>query len=128
MNRWKSWGSYLVDVLLVTLFAGLGRTTHHDEIFGPWGAELGKTAWPFVLAVSAGWLALRAWRNPLAPLRVGGALWLGTLTLGLALRWLSGGGLALPFVLVASASLAVLLIGWRLIARLLVRGRAAATS
>jgi hypothetical protein len=47
------------------------------------------------------------------------------------LRWTSGQGVALPFIIVASVALFVGLVGWRLVAALvrrLQRGRQAGTS
>lgn len=121
MNRWKLWAFYAIDVVLVLLFAGLGRSTHHDAVFGAWGSQLWTTAWPFVVSLTAGWVVLRAWRRPRAIVHVGVGLWLCTVIIGLGLRWLSGGGLALPFVLVATGTLALLLIGWRVITHLACR-------
>ncbi|NUS44280.1 MAG: DUF3054 family protein, partial [Mycobacteriaceae bacterium] len=43
----------------------------------------------------------------------GACVWLGTLAGGMALRALSGQGVAASFVIVAAAVLAVFLFGWR---------------
>lgn len=116
MKHLKTTAIFLLDLLFVIVFAALGRSTHHDDIFGPWGAKLWSTAWPFIVALTVGWLALRIWQAPLE-LMTGTSLWLITVIGGLALRGLAGGGLALPFILVATGTLAALLIGWRALAR-----------
>src|SRR5699024_6774759 len=101
-------------------FVIAGRGTHHDE--GVLAGALG-TAWPFLLALAAGWLLARAWRRPAAPWPTGAIVWLVTVAGGLALRAATGGGLAGGFPYVAAGALALLLIGWRVLARLLAARR-----
>jgi hypothetical protein len=101
------------DAVFVVLFAAAGRASH-DETFSFWG--VGMTAWPFVVSLVAGWLASRAWRAPLAPLRTGVPLWIVTVAGGMLLRFAIGEGTALPFVIVATLTLLAMLVGWRLIA------------
>ena len=108
------------DVLLVLVFATIGRASHERGISVTGVLE---TAWPFLAALIAGWLVLRAWAAPAATLRTGLPLWTITVAGGMALRALSGSGVALPFILVAAATLLLLLVGWRLAAGLVVRGR-----
>ncbi|UOQ58194.1 DUF3054 domain-containing protein [Leucobacter allii] len=111
-------GALVLDATLVVLFAWLGRSEHARE------ATLGGlfgTAWPFLAALTVVWIAAAVFRRPLAPLRSGLPVWLGTVALGLALRGLGGGGLALPFVVVTAVALGAFLVGWRLIAALLRR-------
>ena len=116
MRRSPALWSFLADLVLVVVFTAIGRSTHHDDVFGAWGQELWTTAWPFVVALIVGWAVLRAWKDPLAVVRTGLGLWLITVAGGLALRKLAGGGTALPFVLVATAVVLVFLVGWRLLA------------
>lgn len=108
------------DAALVLLFAGLGRSSHARE-----ASALGllETAWPFLLGLAVTWVAVRVAQHPLAPVRAGVPVWLGTVAIGLLLRAITGAGVALPFVLVATGTLAVLLIGWRLIVALVRRIR-----
>lgn len=108
------------DAALVLLFAGLGRSSHARET-----SALGllETAWPFLLGLAVTWVAARVAQHPLAPVRAGLPVWLGTVAIGLLLRAITGAGVALPFVLVATGTLALLLIGWRLIAALVRRIR-----
>lgn len=114
----------LLDVVLVVVFAAIGRATHDGEVFGPFGAGLATTAWPFVVALLVGWLLARAWRNPAAVRRTGLPVWAVTVALGMVLRAASGQGVAVAFVIVATLTLALLLLGWRGAARLIARRRA----
>ena len=74
-----------------------------------------EVAWPFLVGGAVGTLAGRTWRRP-ESLPSGAAVWLGTLVGGMLLRALTGGGVQLSFVIVAATVLAVLLLGWRLVA------------
>ncbi|OZD55732.1 hypothetical protein CH252_07775 [Rhodococcus sp. 06-1477-1B] len=108
----------LLDVVLVVVFAAIGRATHDGDVLGPFGSGLATTAWPFVAALLIGWLVTRAWRRPSAVVRTGLPVWAITVALGMVLRGLSGQGIAVAFVIVATLTLALLLLGWRGIARL----------
>ncbi len=114
--------AFVVDAVLVVLFAATGRLSHSENIL----AGLWTTAWPFLLALAAGWLVTRAWRAPLAWLRTGLPVWAVTLVGGMVLRALNGQGVAVSFVIVAAIVLFVLLVGWRALAGLVARRRAAA--
>lgn len=105
-----------VDVLLVLVFALVGRASHNENAAG-----LLETAWPFLGGLAAGWLIMRAWRHPRRVVWTGLGIWAVTVTGGMLLRLMSGQGTAFAFILVATATLAVLLIGWRAIATLLGR-------
>jgi hypothetical protein len=116
----------VVDVVLVLVFAGVGRRSHGE---GGALAGLAHTAWPFLAGLALGWLlvALRRW-PPLAVVPAGLAVWAGTLLGGHLLRLASGQGSAVSFVVVSAVVLAVFLLGWRALrtplARLLGSGRA----
>ncbi|MFV0375144.1 DUF3054 domain-containing protein [Microbacterium sp.] len=113
----------LADVVLVIGFALTGRLSHDEHpLVGLW-----VTAWPFLAALAVGWLVMRAWRAPAAPVRTGIGVWAVTLVGGMALRALSGQGTAVPFLIVAGLTLALALIGWRAIATAVVRRRASST-
>lgn len=105
-----------IDVLLVVAFAALGRSSHSREatILGLWA-----TAWPFLAGLAITWVSARVSKHPLSPARSGVPLWIGTVVIGMILRALTGAGTALPFILVATGSLALFLVGWRLIAQLI---------
>lgn len=104
----------VADVVVVLVFAAAGRSTH-QEAFSV-GGVLG-TAWPFLVALALGWAVLRVWRRPLRVWPSGVGAWGITWGLGMLVRAVSGGGTALPFVLVALGTLGLGLVGWRLIAR-----------
>jgi hypothetical protein len=74
------------------------------------------TAAPFLLGLVIGWLVARAWRAPLR-LPVATAVWITTTVIGLGLRAVFTHRLPVTFVLVAAASLALLLLGWRAVMR-----------
>lgn len=109
----------LLDVVLVVGFAALGRASHDSDILG----GLWRTAWPFLAGLGVGWLVMTAWRAPTAPVRNGLGVWAATVVGGMLLRAASGQGTALPFIIVATVTLLVLLVGWRLIAALVTRRR-----
>jgi hypothetical protein len=115
----------IIDVVLVVVFAAIGRATHDGDVLGPLGSGLATTAWPFVAALLVGWLVTRAWHRPTALVKTGLPVWAITVALGMVLRALSGQGVAVAFVIVAAITLALLLVGWRAIARLASRSRRA---
>jgi hypothetical protein len=108
----------VLDVCCVLVFVIIGRASHAK---GETLAGIASTSWPFLTGLSAGWLAARAWRRPLALRPAGVAAWLCTVALGMVLRVVSGQGTALAFIVVALAFLGLFLLGWRLLARLAVR-------
>ncbi|QGH70185.1 DUF3054 domain-containing protein [Pseudactinotalea sp. HY158] len=117
------WGAplaFLFDALLVLAFVLAGRGTHSED--GGLAGAAG-TAWPFWVALVFGWALARAWRRPVALWPAGVIVWATTVAGGLALRYLTGGGLAGGFPYVAAGVLAVSLLGWRLVALLAARLR-----
>lgn len=111
----------LTDVVMIVVFAAIGRATHDGDVLGPFGTGLAATAWPFVAALLVGWIVARAWRRPTSAARSGLPVWAVTVVVGMLLRTLSGQGVALAFVIVATVTLALLLLGWRGVARLVAR-------
>jgi peptidoglycan/LPS O-acetylase OafA/YrhL len=111
----KIWAAALADLAAIGIFAGVGRASHSEPLTA---AGVLQTAWPFLVGWALGVLASRAWRRPEA-LRVGAVLWVCTVSGGMALRLLTGDTAQLPFVVVASITLAVLLLGWRGLAALI---------
>ena len=98
------------------LFVAVGRR-NHDESAGISGVV--EVALPFLIALISGWLITRAWRSPKA-LSTGVVIWLITVVLGLALRnFLFDRGTATPFIIVATLVLGALLVGRRLIMRVI---------
>jgi peptidoglycan/LPS O-acetylase OafA/YrhL len=104
--------SALADAALIVLFAAIGRDAHQrgDVIAG-----VLLTAWPFLAGAAIAWLALRVWRAPLRVWPAGVCVWIGAVALGMLLRALTGQTVVLPFIIVASLSLGVFLVGYRLI-------------
>ncbi|WP_374946119.1 DUF3054 domain-containing protein [Agreia sp.] len=108
------------DLVLVLVFVLIGRGSH-EEGFTLLGTL--NTAWPFVAGLALGWLVSRAWREPLSLRRAALPVWASTVAVGVALRALSGQGVALSFVIVTLLVLAVFLFGWRALAKLVVARR-----
>ncbi|WP_411721284.1 DUF3054 domain-containing protein [Mycetocola sp.] len=99
-----------IDLAATLVFVLVGRGTHDADatILG-----LFTTWWPFAAALAVGWLATVAWKRPFGILWPGVGIWLVTLVGGMLLRAASGQGTAVPFLIVATIALAVLLLGWR---------------
>lgn len=111
-------GALGLDAVLVVGFAAVGRASHESGVLGEGGIGLLTTAWPFLVALSVGWIFSPAWRAPLAALRTGVPVWAVTVVGGMLLRALDGQGTAMPFIVVATLTLLLLLVGWRLLAAL----------
>ncbi|MBS9375279.1 DUF3054 domain-containing protein [Rhodococcus sp. B50] len=107
-----------VDVVLVVVFAALGRSSH-DEVLDLVG--LAGTAWPFLGGLTVGWF-LTAWLyrdkfDAFAAVPTGLLVWVSTLVIGMLLRAVTGQGTATAFIVVATIFLGVFLVGWRLVVR-----------
>jgi FtsH-binding integral membrane protein len=107
------------DVVGVVVFAAIGRRSH-DEAEGV--SAVLTTAAPFLVALAIGWalvVALRQSRSrPSDPVQVDAGLiiWVTTVAAGLLLRrtiW--DRGTALAFVIVATAFLGLVIVGWRVL-------------
>ncbi|MET4059232.1 hypothetical protein ABIB35_000763 [Arthrobacter sp. UYP6] len=107
-----------LDVVLIILFAALGRDTHQHGL-NPAGILV--TASPFLVACLAGWLLLRRRLSPASLWPGGVILWLITVVAGLGIRALFGGGVALSFAVVTLCVLGAFLLIPRLAADLLAR-------
>lgn len=96
-----------VDLLLVCVFAVIGRLSHYGTLTaGGWWA----TAWPFLVGTLLAWAALTATRRPPAAVTSGVVVWVGALVGGMVLRQASGQGTATAFVVVATLVLGALLV------------------
>jgi len=102
-----------LDLVLVVVFAIIGRASHGEAL--TLGGIL-VTGWPFLVGCLVGSLIAGMLRLPW--LHEGLLVWLTTVVLGMLLRAITGGGMALGFLIVATVVLAVLLIGWRMLAAL----------
>lgn len=105
--------AFVIDVVLVLVFAAVGRRSHAE---GVTLTGVLATAGPFLLGTVVGWLVVRLRRRSW-PLGVGPGItvWFSTVLFGMLLRALAG-HFAIAFVIVAGVTLAVLLIGWRALA------------
>lgn len=104
--------STVLDICCVLAFVTIGRHAHHhgDGLAGIW-----QTAWPFLAGMAIGLLAVRYWRRPLALAPAGIGAWLGAAWAGMIIRVLAGQGTAAAFIAVATAFLALFVLGWRLL-------------
>lgn len=111
----------VLDLLAVLVFAAAGKSSHaeHGGV-----VEVLVIAWPFVIGAAVGWaIHLLVRRTP--PLTPVAGLWVagGAVVVGHLLRVVSGRGTAFSFVVVSVVVLVLLLVGWRVLARLVGRRR-----
>lgn len=113
----------IIDLILVLIFAFVGRASHSEGLSL---VGIAETGWPFAVACLVGWgvVGLLA-DNGYGP-RAALVIWLVTLLGGMGLRILSGESAELAFVIVASLFLFSAFFGWRLVARF-IRVRSGAT-
>lgn len=103
------------DYVAIAAFALLARAAHQsDEMpfnFSGWLSTL----WPFVLGVTLGWLITRE--------NKGGLIWIITVVTGLAIWGIRNGDVPhWSFIVVATAMSALLMLGWRGVAKLVKKG------
>jgi hypothetical protein len=101
-----------IDLVLVLVFAVVGRASH-GEALTPGGVLL--TGWPFLVGCLIG-SVLASLVLTLSWFREGVLVWAITVVVGMLLRGITGGGLAVGFLIVATIVLAVFLVGWRMVA------------
>jgi len=104
----------VIDLVLTAVFCVIGRRSHAEGVFSDLPGLL-HTTWPFVVALVAAHIVLLTARTHADRVSAGLIVWAVTVIGGLALRALSGQGTALPFMIVATLVLALLLIGWRIV-------------
>jgi len=100
----------LTDVVCVIVFCALGRRSHAEGLNL---AGVAETAWPFLSGAAVGWLLSRGWRHPAAVVPTGVTVWVSTVVVGMLLRKVTSAGVAPSFIVVASISTLLLLVGWR---------------
>lgn len=100
----------LLDAAMVGVFAAIGKTSH-----GGSATAFLEAAWPFLLALGFGWLAVAFLRRPGRSIPSGLLIWVVTVVGGALIRVASGAGAPLSFLIVTAIVLLVLLLGWRLI-------------
>lgn len=108
------------DLMCVVVFCTIGRRSHAEGLNL---AGIAETAWPFLSGAVVGWLVSLGWRRPVAVVPTGVVVWLCTIVVGMLLRKLTSAGIAPSFIAVASISTAVLLLGWRVLAAVLISRR-----
>ena len=122
VSRSRAWILPLVaDLACVLVFAIAGKGSH-EAGSSEWVVL--AIVWPFavgVLAAHGGLLARGRAARPVLP--AGVAVLATTYVLGMVLRVVSGRGIAGGFLVVAAIFLAVTLLGWRALARLVSRRR-----
>ena len=113
----------LLDVAWLVVFAAIGRQSHGE---GDTIAGVAAVAWPFLAGYAVGAIALRLPRTPRSLVRVV-PVWAITLAVAMALRTVEKGRAPeLDFVIVAAAFTLLGMAGWRVVALLVCRRRAAA--
>lgn len=108
-------GAFAADVLCVTVFCIIGRRSHAE---GLTVSGIAETAWPFLTGTALGWLLSRGWQRPTSLAPTGIVVWVCTVVIATLLRKATSQGTAVSFIVVASLTTAVLLLGWRALARL----------
>jgi hypothetical protein len=100
----------VADACCVVAFVVIGRHAHHngESLAGIW-----HTAWPFLAGLAIGLAAARYWRRPVGIVPSGVGAWVGAAGAGMLIRVLAGQGTDAAFIAVATAFLALFLIGWR---------------
>lgn len=110
--RHRIWPFVVGDLVLVLVFAAIGRASHGESLAG-----LPVTAWPFLLGTCLAWavVILRDWTpGSLAP--TGLVVWLATVVIGMLTRTAIGQGTHWSFMLVTLVVTGVFLLGARALA------------
>ncbi|MEV1291750.1 DUF3054 domain-containing protein [Pseudonocardia sp. NPDC049635] len=107
------------DLVAVVVFAAVGRISHAeaDSLVG-----LAGTALPFLIGAAAAWATPWVRSSPTS-LRAGFVVLALSVGIGFVLRLGFLGRLPLSFAVVAVVALAVLLLGWRVLAGVVARLR-----
>jgi len=119
-DRTWGWLAAVIDVVLIIVFALIGRSSHGEasSLVGLW-----TTAYPFLAGWAIAYVTSGAWARPLRFWPTGVVAWILTVFVGMAIRVATGQGvvdgnpLPISFVIVATIVLGVFLLGWRAIAR-----------
>ncbi|AVZ40553.1 DUF3054 domain-containing protein [Dietzia sp. JS16-p6b] len=113
---------FLLDAVSVVVFATFGRGAHSEGlgIGQVWG-----TAWPFLVGLLVGWIAVLIARRDPARVRAGVVVWACTLVGGMVIRGLGDGRVPhWSFMVVAALATGVFLVGWRALRAAVSRRRA----
>ncbi|GAB3229728.1 DUF3054 domain-containing protein [Mycolicibacterium hippocampi] len=107
-------GALAADVVCVVVFCTIGRRSHAE---GLTVSGIVETAWPFLTGTAVGWVLSRGWQRPTSLAPTGLVVWVCTVVVAMLLRKATSQGTAVSFIVVASVTTAVLLLGWRALAR-----------
>jgi hypothetical protein len=103
----------IVDLLLVVVFAVIGRMSHAEGLSL---AGIVTTGWPFVLGLLLAWVLVTLFRwKPWRPFPAGVFVWIVTVGGGMLLRLLIGDTAEVAFIIVASIVLGAFLLLPRLL-------------
>lgn len=110
----------VADLLCVLVFVAIGRRAH-DHGLSLQG--IASTTWPFAVGLIGGWYVLLRRRRTGGSLVDGEVVAFITVAVGMVLRVIAGQGTAFAFIIVALVFLSAFMLGWRLVARLVLRAR-----
>lgn len=110
--------AFVADLVCVVVFCTIGRRSHAEGLSV---SGIAETAWPFLCGTALGWALARGWRRPTSLTPTGVIVWVCTVAVGMLLRKATSAGTATSFIVVASLTTAVLLLGWRALAQTLAR-------
>ncbi|MDO5646201.1 MAG: DUF3054 domain-containing protein [Dermabacter sp.] len=115
----KSSLAVLADILAILIFACIGVYSHYS-LLEP--ALVARVAWPFLISLLVAHLVLGSWRVEPTRIWPHGVFIVAITVVGaMVIRSLIGDGTATSFVLVATGVITALLLGWRLVGRLIGR-------
>lgn len=108
------------DAIAAVVFVVIGRLQHDGaKAFDP--VEVLTTLWPFAGGLAIAAVVVIVARGAYDSLVSGAVVAVITAACGLALRYASGQGIAVSFAIVTVVVLGLLMIGWRLLARVVGR-------
>ncbi len=107
-----------LDFAVVLTFVTIGRAQHND---GETPSGILTTTWPFAVGLLLAWLFLVKTKRGGWTYKAGVLAASVTTTVGMILRVIAGQGTAAAFIVVAFSFLLLGMLGWRLIAKVLVK-------
>lgn len=113
---------FIFDALAILAFAIFARMAHKSEPFTV--VNILDTYWPFLIGVLIAWVYFRLRRMTGVSMASGVIVWACTVVSGLGI-WAANNGRTphISFIIVATVMSGLLLLGWRLIARLVASRR-----